>query len=332
MKYLFPVLIALSALAVSASAAYYSVFGLCKLFAGASTEVIIMAASLEAAKLVVASLLYRYWNDLSKLIKTYLTIACIVLIGITSMGIYGFLSGAFQETATQSKFLDQQVLIIEKKQEAFIDTKNSLVLEKEQLTSTISDLRLSLSNPAQVSYYSEEAGQVITTTSSSTRKALQAELNKAVEERDLISQDLRSLSDSIAAKDVKILEMQIGNESARELGPLKYVAELTGKPMESIVNVFMLLLIFVFDPLAVMLVVVANMAFMKIGVNLEVTETKVSKPTPVQQVTKVIHKTTPEQNSRLDKIEKWIAESLVHEQKYNRLKFTPKKFDYGDKK
>ena len=126
--------------------------------------------------------------------------------------------------------------------------------------------------------------------------------------------------------------MQIGNESARELGPLKYVAELTGKPMESIVNVFMLLLIFVFDPLAVMLVVVANMAFMKIGVNLEVTETKVSKPTPVQQVTKVIHKTTPEQNSRLDKIEKWIAESLVHEQKYNRLKFTPKKFDYGDKK
>ena len=332
MKYLFPVLIALSALAVSASAAYYSVFGLSKLFAGASTEVIIMAASLEAAKLVVASLLYRYWNDLSKLIKTYLTVACIVLIGITSMGIYGFLSGAFQETATQSNFLDQQVLIIEKKQEAFINTKNSLVLEKEQLTTTISDLRISLSNPAQVSYYSEEAGQVITTTSSSTRRALQAELDKAVDERDLLTQDIRSLSDSIAVKDVEILEMQIGNESARELGPLKYVAELTGKPMESIVNIFMLLLIFVFDPLAVMLVVVANMAFMKIGVNLESTGTDEVKVTPVQQVTKVIHKTTPEQNTRLDKIEKWIAESLVHEQKYNRIKFNPKKFDYGDKK
>ena len=332
MKYLFPVLIALSALAVSASAAYYSVFGLSKLFAGASTEVIIMAASLEAAKLVVASLLYRYWNDLSKLIKTYLTVACIVLIGITSMGIYGFLSGAFQETATQSNFLDQQVLIIEKKQEAFINTKNSLVLEKEQLTTTISDLRISLSNPAQVSYYSEEAGQVITTTSSSTRRALQAELDKAVDERDLLTQDIRSLSDSIAVKDVEILEMQIGNESARELGPLKYVAELTGKPMESIVNIFMLLLIFVFDPLAVMLVVVANMAFMKIGVNLESTGTDEVKVTPVQQVTKVIHKTTPEQTTRLDKIEKWIAESLVHEQKYNRIKFNPKKFDYGDKK
>ena len=242
MRYIFPLLIAFSALAVSASAAYYSVFGLSKLFAGARTEVIIMAASLEVAKLVVASLLYRYWNDLSKAIRAYLIIACVVLVGITSMGIYGFLSGAFQETATQSNFLDKQVAILEKKQDLFKESKSSLTTEKDQLTITISDLRTSLSNPAQVSYYSEEAGQVITTTSSSTRRALQSELNKAIEERDLISQDLRNLSDSIAAKDVEILEMQIGNESARELGPLKYVAALTGKPMENIVNLFMLLL------------------------------------------------------------------------------------------
>ena len=328
MKYLFPVLIALSALAVSASAAYYSVFGLSKLFAGASTEVIIMAASLEAAKLVVASLLYRYWNDLSKLIKTYLTVACIVLIGITSMGIYGFLSGAFQETATQSKFLDQQVLIIEKKQEAFIDTKNSLVLEKEQLTTTISDLRTSLSNPAQVSYYSEDAGQVITTTSTSTRKALQAELDKAIDERDVLTQDIRSLTDSIALKDVEILEMQIGNESARELGPLKYVAELTGKSMESIVNIFMLLLIFVFDPLAVMLVVVANMAFMKIGVNLE------STPKPTKEIkTKTIYvnKDDSELEARVRNIEKWAESGNVTDKRNNRL-WLAKQFNYGDKK
>ena len=192
------------------------VCGLSKLFAGARTEVIIMAASLEVAKLVVASLLYRYWNDLSKAIRAYLIIACVVLVGITSMGIYGFLSGAFQETATQSNFLDKQVMILEKKQDLFKESKSSLTTEKDQLTITISDLRTSLSNPAQVSYYSEEAGQVITTTSSSTRRALQSELNKAIEERDLISQDLRNLSDSIAAKDVEILEMQIGNESARD--------------------------------------------------------------------------------------------------------------------
>jgi len=95
---LFPFLIALSALSVSASAAFYSVSGLSKLFAGASFEVIIMAGSLEVAKLVIASLLYQYWTDLNKILRTYLTIAAIILVLITSMGIYGFLSAAYQES------------------------------------------------------------------------------------------------------------------------------------------------------------------------------------------------------------------------------------------
>ena len=330
-------MIAFSALAVSASAAYYSVFGLSKLFAGARTEVIIMAASLEVAKLVVASLLYRYWNDLSKAIRAYLIIACVVLVGITSMGIYGFLSGAFQETATQSNFLDKQVMILEKKQDLFKESKSSLTTEKDQLTITISDLRTSLSNPAQVSYYSEEAGQVITTTSSSTRRALQSELNKAIEERDLISQDLRNLSDSIAAKDVEILEMQIGNESARELGPLKYVAALTGKPMENIVNLFMLLLVFVFDPLAVVLVVVANMAFLNVKPKLKAkTNEWTETPEEVNRMNIIgqngndgIHYDML--NDRIKNIEKWVKSGNRTTAKSGDYWTNPGKFDYGDK-
>ena len=93
--YLLPVIIALAALSVSASAAFYSVSGLSKLFAGASFEVIIMASSLEIAKLVIASLLYQYWNTINKLLRTYLTVAAVVLVLITSMGIYGFLSAAY---------------------------------------------------------------------------------------------------------------------------------------------------------------------------------------------------------------------------------------------
>ena len=95
---LFPTIIALSALSVSASAAFYSVSGLSKLFAGATFEVIIMAGSLEVAKLVIASLLYQYWDTINKFLRTYLAIAAIVLVLITSMGIYGFLSAAYQET------------------------------------------------------------------------------------------------------------------------------------------------------------------------------------------------------------------------------------------
>ena len=86
-KGFFPFLIAASALSVSASAAFYSVSGLSKLFAGASFEVIIMAASLEVAKLVIASLLYQYWDTINKWLRTYLTIAATVLVLITSMGI-----------------------------------------------------------------------------------------------------------------------------------------------------------------------------------------------------------------------------------------------------
>jgi hypothetical protein len=95
-----PWIIALAALSISVSAAFYSVTGLSKLFAGASMEVIIMASSLEFAKLVIASLLYQYWSKLNKLLKVYLSIACVVLILITSAGIYGFLSSAYQQTAT----------------------------------------------------------------------------------------------------------------------------------------------------------------------------------------------------------------------------------------
>ena len=175
-KRLFPLLIALSALAVSGSAAFYSVFGLSKLFAGASTQVIIMAGSLEFAKLVVASLLYQYWDTINKALKIYLSIACFVLVVITSGGIYGFLSGAYQETATKSEFLDKSLVVLETKQNRFEEQKSDLIIEKTQLNTTISDLRKSLSNPAQVSYYDAEAEKVITTTSSSTRRALQSEL------------------------------------------------------------------------------------------------------------------------------------------------------------
>ena len=127
---LFPLLITLAALAVSGSAAFYSVYGLSKLFAGASTQVIIMAGSLEFAKLVVASLLYQYWDTINKWLRSYLAIACFVLMIITSGGIYGFLSGAYQSTATKSELLDKSLLILEQKQVRFEETKDDLTLEK----------------------------------------------------------------------------------------------------------------------------------------------------------------------------------------------------------
>tara|TARA_Y100001938_G_scaffold145519_1_gene222335 strand:+ start:741 stop:1748 length:1008 start_codon:yes stop_codon:yes gene_type:complete len=260
-KRLFPFLIGLSALAVSGSAAFYSVFGLSKLFAGASLQVIIMAGSLEFAKLVTASLLYQYWDTINKFMRFYLSVAVFVLMVITSGGIYGFLSGAYQETATKSEFLDKSLLVLQTKQERFEENKTDLTLEKSQLNTTISDLRTSLSNPTQVSYYSEEAGQVITTSSSSARKALQKELDATITDRNNINLKLEAVQDSIMRLDTELLDLEIGNEEQRELGPLKYLSEVTGKDMGQVVNWFLLLIIFVFDPLAIALVVAANFAF-----------------------------------------------------------------------
>jgi len=263
-KRIFPLIIALSALAVSASAAFYSVFGLSKLFAGASTQVIIMAGSLEFAKLVVASLLYQYWGTINKFLRTYLLLACFILMIITSGGIYGFLSGAYQSTANQSELLDKSLLILNQKQVRFEETKADLTIEKTQINKSISDLRVSLSSPTSVSYWDENSQTVITTSSSSARRALQTELKTTIADRDNINIKIEAVMDSINKTDIDLLDKEISNEAESELGPLKYLSETTGYPMGQVVNWFLLLIVFVFDPLAIALVVASNMAFAQI--------------------------------------------------------------------
>ena len=259
-KRIFPTIVALSALSVSVSAAFYSVSGLSKLFAGATFEVIIMASSLEVSKLVIASLLYQYWGKINKLLRLYLTLATIILVLITSAGIYGFLSAAYQETATKSGIVDKKVEVLELRKNRFIDSRDYLITEKGVLDKSISSLRDGLSNNV-IQYKDKETGQIITTTSSSTRRALQNELNTAVTQRNKISVKLETATDSVNSIDIKILNTESSAEIASELGPLKYLSELTGKPMNIIINVLLLIIIFVFDPLAISLVIASNFMF-----------------------------------------------------------------------
>ena len=256
----FPFIIATSALSVSASAAFYSVSGLSKLFAGATLAVIIMATSLEVAKLVIASLLYQYRKTIPRLLKYYLTVAAVVLVLITSMGIYGFLSAAYQETANKAGNIDAQIALVETKRD---NVKEQLAVyneEKSSINEAVTELRNGLSNN-KIQYRDKETGQIITTTSSSTRRALEKQLDQAVARQTEINTKVDALNEQLFNYETEIVEIKTGTDLAGELGPLKYLSGLTGIPMDKIINYLLLTIIFVFDPLAIALVVAANYAF-----------------------------------------------------------------------
>tara|TARA_B100000497_G_scaffold75875_1_gene84891 strand:- start:200 stop:1390 length:1191 start_codon:yes stop_codon:yes gene_type:complete len=259
---IFPFIIALSALSVSASAAFYSVSGLSKLFAGAAFAVIVMAASLEVAKLVIASLLYQYRKSLPFLLKTYLSIACFVLILITSMGIYGFLSAAYQETSAKAGSIDSQIALIETKRDNIKEQLAVYNEEKSTINGAVADLRAGLSNN-KIQYTNAE-GVLITTTSRATRNSLEKQLDQAINRQDKINSKVDTLNQRLFDYETEIVEVSINNDIAGELGPLKYLSGLTGISMDKIINYLLLTIIFVFDPLAIALVIAANFAFAKL--------------------------------------------------------------------
>jgi len=261
-KGFFPSLIALSALSVSLSAAFYSVSGLSKLFAGASTEVIIMAGSLEVAKLVIASLLYRYWDTLNKYLRMYLSIATIVLVLITSMGIYGFLSAAYQETYSKLTITENEKSFIQQKVDFYEKDVIRFDKELERISTNISTLSNARSQSIQVRDTSV-AGGVRTTVSTSEIRLAQNRIKSEEENRKAIQKTREVAADSLQKFQLQVLELENNPEIAGELGPLQYLSGLTGVPMDKIINILLLVIIFVFDPLAISLVVAANFAFDK---------------------------------------------------------------------
>ena len=257
---IFPFIIASSALSVSASAAFYSISGLSKLFAGAALAVIIMTTSLEVAKLVIASLLYQYRKTIPKLLKYYLTVAAVVLVLITSMGIYGFLSAAYQETAAKAGSIDAQISLIETKRDNVREQLAVYSDEKSSINTAVAELRSGLSNN-KIQYKDRETGQIITTTSSSTRRSLEKQLDQAILRQTEINTKVDGLNERLFEYETEIVEVSINNDIAGELGPLKYLSGLTGTPMDKIINYLLLTIIFVFDPLAISLVIAANYSF-----------------------------------------------------------------------
>ena len=257
---IFPWIVAIAAASISFSAAFYSIFGIGKMFAGASTNVMVMAASLEFAKLVIASFLYRFWGDVNKSLRIYLTISCVVLIMITSAGIYGFLSSAYQETANKVENVDKNTAVITKRKE-MIQTQLTQAEKQLEMKSTRQNTLSDMRNRQQTN-----ADNLISQNKSAN--SVRSQMNSLGAESKILDNDIRVLQDTISSKtqqisalDIEILDKTSNGELANEIGPLKYLAKITGKSLDQVVNWFIIALMLVFDPLAIALVVAANFVF-----------------------------------------------------------------------
>ena len=259
-KGLFPFIIAFTALSVSASAAFYSVSGLSKLFAGAAFEVIIMAGSLEVAKLVIASLLYQYWSVINKGLRAYLTVAAFILVLITSMGIYGFLSSAYQDTYRQLTIKNNKTAFLTQKKDFYENDVVRYDDELKRISSNISTLSNAKSSSIQVRDTTSSTGfrQTISTTE---LRLSQKRIDVEEQNRKGVQAKREQVADSLQKYQLAILELENNSDVAGELGPLEYLSKLTNTSMDRIINYLLLIIIFVFDPLAISLVIAANFAF-----------------------------------------------------------------------
>lgn len=240
---MFIYILALTAFIIAGAAAYFSVQGIATLYAGAYISVLIMAGALEAGKIVGTSFLYRYWHKTNLLLKTYLLIAIIALMGITSMGIFGFLTSAYQTSlaeyssaTTQQEFLVSQNAILKSE----IDSLNSRIV-------TLNESRKSQESR-------------LPSMSRLSAKPVYEDIARAGEEIKEARTRMQAVYDEIKTLDTENFELQKQTSKQKDIGTLKYAAELFGTDINTIVKWFTLAIIFVFDPLAIALILAYNIA------------------------------------------------------------------------
>ena len=250
-------LLGLTALFIAFNAAFFSVTGLAKLFAGASLSVILMASSLELAKLIVAGYLYNYWEKINKGFRIYLLGATLVLVLITSLGIYGFLTAAFQDTFKTYSVTSKEKTFLQQKEKFWEDDVIRYDKELERISENISTLSSAKTQQIQ---YKDSDGNMRSSVSTTELKAAQSRITIEEQNRKDVQSKRQIAADSLQSIQLKILEIDTNVEVGSELGPLEYLSGLLGKPMDVIINWFILIIIFVFDPLAIALVVAFNNA------------------------------------------------------------------------
>ena len=251
------IFVGLIAISLAFCAAFFSIVGLSKLFAGAALAVIIMSSTLEASKLVIASFLYQFWDTVNKTLRAYLLVAISIIMIITSIGIYGFLSGAYQTTKSKYDLTQTQVDSLAAKQLYYESSVNTFKIQLDSKNTQLNNLTSIRSSQEQ------RATQLITSNKSSnsadkSARLTDANISSLNLEIDNLNKQIISYTDSISKIKVNVTQLGLKNEISSELGSLAYISKILNVSMDKVVNVLILLFIIVFDPLAICMVLAFN--------------------------------------------------------------------------
>jgi hypothetical protein len=240
---MFKYIVGFAALVVAGCAAFFSVQGLATLYAGQFIAVCIMAGGLEFGKLVAASYLHRYWKETNFLLKSYLIIAVISLMAITSLGIFGFLTSAYQESHVKIEMVDSKKQMLETKKTSITE---QIDVNKKRID-VLNDIRISQEQRVK------EAGNY-----KLPREQAYAAIEKANSELNELQEKNKNYFLEINNIETNLLELKAEESKSTDIGTLKFVSELFNLDIQTIVKWFTIIIVLVFDPLAVSLVLAYN--------------------------------------------------------------------------
>lgn len=254
----FPVILGMSALTIALCAAFFSVYGIATLFAGAFALTAFMATTLEVGKLVAVTYLYRYWNKTQGFLKTYLAIAIFVLMLITSMGIFGYLSSAYQKSSIEFKVSQDKITAVE--------SSKGYLLQKIATSKTRIDT-LNKMREMQENRMNESVTNAFLTRSALQFQQIQGQTADMIKNADANieaeQQTIQKTTDDIAKLDQEINDMKFASAGKKDIRTFQFVADQFGTTLDNVAKWFIFTIIFVFDPLAIALLLAYNVVIYK---------------------------------------------------------------------
>jgi len=271
---IFPVILGMSALFVATIAAIFSIFGIGMLFSGAKVSAMLMASALELGKVVSTTFLYRYWKQSSAFLKSYFVAAILILMLITSTGIFGWLSSAYQSSSIQYEITQKQIEILTSRRERLV---SDLVVNKKRAES------LSIIREEQENRFGEVIKNPVVSRNPTQLRQIQEQNLQLIKDTDISMSDLQRKYDSTSLEisdiDNKINDINLNAVKSKDIITFKFVSDALGLSMTTTVKWFIVVIIIVFDPLAVCLILAYNVAIVNTKAD-NSTNTKIEKIIP----------------------------------------------------